>query len=184
MSGLFCVLRSSSVSHSLRPWRIILLYSTNLVLPNLLPETGRFELRESRRVVDVANGATLQVSSTKEMDTFGVEFQFESLSIRGTLQREPKYPERPIVRESPENPTLRIMVHPWFESFRSQQMADRQFNSRLVLYMTHMIAFGNAISLEARAFLWSDYNLVRKRYEIPPFDMPSDQELITISAAW
>jgi hypothetical protein len=63
-------------------------------------------------------------------------------------------------------------------------MTDREFNSRLVLYMTHMIAFSNAVSLQARAFLWSDYNLVRQRYGIPPFDMPSDQELITISAAW
>jgi hypothetical protein len=155
----------------------------NLDLPQSLPDVGRFEFTQNLLVRDIVNASTLRVGGSHDQDVSYLEFNSNCVSIKGSLFVQPKYPDRPIVRGSSENPSLMISAYAWSISVGSNNMVDREFNSRLVLYMTHMIAFRNSVCFPYRIFLWSDYSR-RQPKVLAAFDMPSDDDLIAISAAW
>jgi hypothetical protein len=151
----------------------------NLVLPESLPAAGRFEFTKNLKVRDLINGSTFFVGGSPDPDTFFTEFEFEGVVIKGTLYSQAKYPDRPMVRGSPDNPSLMISVYAWSRSFASNKMIDREFNSRLAVYMAHMIAFRNSVCFSYRVFLWGGF-----RETNASFDMPSDDDLLNISTAW
>jgi hypothetical protein len=155
----------------------------NLVFPESLPVPGRFEFTKNFRVRDLVNGSTLAFSGSPDPSMSYLQFEFDGCAIEGSLHVQPKYPEKPTVRGSPDNPILMISAYAWSISFGALNMADREFNSALVLYTTHMIAFRNAVSFPYRIFLWSDYSR-RQPKVLAAFDMPSDDNLVAISAAW
>jgi hypothetical protein len=156
----------------------------NLVLPQSLPAAGRFEWTKGRMVRDLVNGSTFRFVGSPEPEVDVMKFEYAGTVIEGELIDRTKYPDRPKLKGSPDNPGLMISAYRWSVSFNSHKMVDREFNSRLVLYMTNMIAFRNSVCFSYAVFLWSDYSVRPQPKVLATFDMPSDDELLKISATW
>jgi hypothetical protein len=152
------------------------------VLPSELPAAGRLQLSRLNQVEDTVNGAALWFLGTQDPDYVQIKFEFEDLRIEGSLYYESKHPE--VSAKGLENPGMQIATTTWISSLRNSHMADREFNSRLVGYMAHMIAYWASKNLSYEIYLWSDFDAVRARLGSVPFDMPPDSELLLISAAW
>ena len=154
----------------------------NLVFPESLPVAARFELK-NLKVTDLINGSIFNVGGSPDLDMLFTRFEFEGIVVKGTLYSRDKHRDRPTMKGSPENPGLMISTGDWSISLNRNQMMDREFNSRLVLYMTHMLAFRNSVCLSYGVFLWSDYSR-RQAQVLAGFDMPSYDDLVKISTAW
>jgi hypothetical protein len=154
----------------------------NLVFPESLPATDRFEFTKNFSVRDLVNGSTFAFLGSPEPEVSYTKFEFDGFVVDGTAIIRAKYPDRPVVKGSSKTPSLMISAYRWGISLDSHNMIDREFNSRLVLYMAHMIAFRNSVCFPYRTFLWSDYG--RWQARVLAFDMPSDDDLTGISGAW
>jgi hypothetical protein len=144
-------------------------------------EEHRFESGPGNSVLDPGNGARLSVY----IASYGPEgrttvFRFEDFELKGMLSFELKHPE--LGSDDPiKNPGLKILSSPWDSEFRQKEMTDRAFNTRLVRYIIHMIAFDRAKNAPRKIFLWSDFDQFSRRRGETLFEMPSDAELLKIS---